>query len=165
MRILSCKKLAGWILDGWVGGWVDGKASLRIAYSNQKYSKQKMFETKKCFGLHCHITFCCVGDATTLKFILLGGICLRSMLERSILKGQGPSAAWRTPNRPVLGRPIFKLALFPFSNLTLTPPSTRHPPHLASGIPRARYYPSIDVGAFVFSDSALLIWSSDPAQS
>ena len=23
-------------MDGWVGGWKDGKAGLRIAYSNQK---------------------------------------------------------------------------------------------------------------------------------
>ena len=23
-------------MDGWAGGWVDGKAVLRIAYSNQK---------------------------------------------------------------------------------------------------------------------------------
>ena len=27
----------GWKLDGWMGGWMDGKAGLRIAYSNQKY--------------------------------------------------------------------------------------------------------------------------------
>ena len=26
----------GWKLDGWMGRWVDGKAGLRIAYSNQK---------------------------------------------------------------------------------------------------------------------------------
>jgi hypothetical protein len=24
-------------MDGWVGGWMGGKAGLRIAYSNQKY--------------------------------------------------------------------------------------------------------------------------------
>jgi hypothetical protein len=24
-------------MDGWVGGWMAGKAGLRIAYSNQKY--------------------------------------------------------------------------------------------------------------------------------
>ena len=26
-------------MDGWMGGWVGGKAGLRIAYSNQKWSK------------------------------------------------------------------------------------------------------------------------------
>ena len=26
-------------MDGWVGGWMGGKAGLRIAYSNQKFSK------------------------------------------------------------------------------------------------------------------------------
>ena len=41
LQILSCKKLAGWMdtgwMDGyWVDGWMDGKAGLRIAYSNQK---------------------------------------------------------------------------------------------------------------------------------
>ena len=24
------------VLDGWVGGWMDGRARLRISYSNQK---------------------------------------------------------------------------------------------------------------------------------
>ena len=34
---MSFKRLLdGCILDGWVGGWMDGKAGLRIAYSNQK---------------------------------------------------------------------------------------------------------------------------------
>ena len=35
-------------MDGWVGGWKDGKAGLRIAYSNQKlYIKQ----SRLMFGL------------------------------------------------------------------------------------------------------------------
>ena len=29
------------VLDGWMGGWVDGRASLRIAYSNKKNSTGK----------------------------------------------------------------------------------------------------------------------------
>jgi hypothetical protein len=29
-------------MDGWVGGWVAGKAGLRIAYSNQKYHPQSL---------------------------------------------------------------------------------------------------------------------------
>jgi hypothetical protein len=28
-------------MDGWVGGWVAGKAGLRIAYSNQKLEHNK----------------------------------------------------------------------------------------------------------------------------
>jgi hypothetical protein len=27
-------------MDGWVGGWMGGKAGLRIAYSNQKLQKK-----------------------------------------------------------------------------------------------------------------------------
>ena len=28
------------VLDGWVGGWMDVRARLRIAYSNQKVGKK-----------------------------------------------------------------------------------------------------------------------------
>jgi hypothetical protein len=28
-------------MDGWVDGWMEGKAGLRIAYSNQKQNNQK----------------------------------------------------------------------------------------------------------------------------
>ena len=27
-------------MDGWMDGWMEAKAGLRIAYSNQKYSKR-----------------------------------------------------------------------------------------------------------------------------
>jgi hypothetical protein len=30
------------LLDGWVGGWVAGKAGLRIAYSNKKYQATQL---------------------------------------------------------------------------------------------------------------------------
>jgi hypothetical protein len=35
-------------MDGWVGGWMEGKAGLRIAYSNQKsyLAKEKVFAQK-----------------------------------------------------------------------------------------------------------------------
>ena len=50
LLIFRPKNLAGWVgrwmdgwMDGWVGGWVDrwmeGKAGLKIAYSNQKVGK------------------------------------------------------------------------------------------------------------------------------
>jgi hypothetical protein len=28
-------------MDGWMGGWMEGKAGLRIAYSNQKLTRFK----------------------------------------------------------------------------------------------------------------------------
>ena len=31
-------------MGGWVDGWVDGKAGLRIAYSNQKEGEPDIFE-------------------------------------------------------------------------------------------------------------------------
>jgi hypothetical protein len=34
-KTVSSKKLAGWV-DGWMGGCMEGKAGLRIPYSNQK---------------------------------------------------------------------------------------------------------------------------------
>ena len=36
----TVKKNLGEWKDGWVGGWKDGKAGLRIAYSNQKEIKE-----------------------------------------------------------------------------------------------------------------------------
>ena len=33
-------------MDGWMDGWVEGKAGLRIAYSNQKY--KILFIPKNC---------------------------------------------------------------------------------------------------------------------
>jgi hypothetical protein len=40
-------------LDGWMGRWMDGwvgvKAVLRIAYSNQKFNKQKRISINKLF--------------------------------------------------------------------------------------------------------------------
>ena len=45
---LLCKKtraLDGWV-DGWMDGWV-GKAGLRIAYSNQKYSSDDWTKREK----------------------------------------------------------------------------------------------------------------------
>ena len=38
----------GWKLDGWVGGWMGGKAGLRIAYSNQKkIERKRKIESKR----------------------------------------------------------------------------------------------------------------------
>ena len=47
VKILSREKLKynieskkkPWTVDGWMGGWVEAKAGLRIAYSNQKLQK------------------------------------------------------------------------------------------------------------------------------
>ena len=39
-------------MDGWMGGWMDVKAGLRIAYSNQKYE-----EKENLLKQHC-VTFC-----------------------------------------------------------------------------------------------------------
>ena len=39
--LLFCAKKHGIRCDEWVGGWMDGRAGLKIAYSNKKYRQNK----------------------------------------------------------------------------------------------------------------------------
>jgi hypothetical protein len=53
-------------MDGWVGGWMEGKAGLRIAYSNQKsenlittnFSLKSEIYSNKFFGATSWQNFC-----------------------------------------------------------------------------------------------------------
>ena len=57
MLFFCATKVWSWGIDGWMGGWVDGRAVLRIAYTNQKLCLYKIM-VYKVFLLQFGCNFC-----------------------------------------------------------------------------------------------------------
>ena len=70
LQILSCKKLAGWKLGGWVDGWMDGWES-RFKDCLQQSKIEKKENSQKCTTLGCTKGFLTL-KKFGLSFVMVG---------------------------------------------------------------------------------------------